>query len=41
MHTKDPIPAAEHVARWLVELAAGDADIDQAPMTLMRLHKLL
>ncbi len=35
------IASAAMIARWLIELAEADADVDQEPMTHMRLQKLL
>ena len=41
MHDQIPNPTAAQVAKVLVELAAQDRDVDQEPMTNMRLQKLL
>jgi len=41
MTDQRPKPSAAHVARILIELAEQDRDVDQEPMTHMRLQKLL
>lgn len=41
MNAPKPIPTAAQVARVLLELAEQDLDVDQEPMTNMRLQKLL
>lgn len=41
MATERPIPTAAQVARILIQLAEQDMDVDQEPMTNMRLQKLL
>lgn len=41
MPTESSIPTAAQVARVLLELAEQDMDVDQEPMTNMRLQKLL
>lgn len=41
MEEKKTIPSAAQIAKLLIELAEQDRDVDQEPMTHMRLQKLL